>query len=318
MFRIPTVLTADEIVNKAFSRASKVSVSDPNPYFKAKKTATQKVSSAMDVLHTTLYSIVKKFPSIDNLPKFYSTLIHIQVNTDRLKHCLGSVDWAAQQCNEIGKGSLKKIKRYKTIVKINKEEQAAFGRMASVVKQVQGQLDFLAEAREYLRKLPTIDPEVPTVVVAGFPNVGKSNLVATLSTASPKVASYPFTTKKISVGHIIKGRERVQIIDTPGLLDRVLEDRNPMELQAIAALEHLADLIIFLEDRTGHCGFTIEHQVELRDEVKRTLPDIPMVVIHSKVDLKREETEVLCISCITGEGIEGLLATIFEMLQDAK
>jgi nucleolar GTP-binding protein len=85
--------------------------------------------------------------------------------------------------------------------------------------------------------------------------VGKSSLLRCLSSAKPEIAQYPFTTKEIHVGHIEKTEKyitkRFQIIDTPGLLDRPLSKRNEIEKQAIAALTHLADLIVFVLDVSG-------------------------------------------------------------------
>jgi len=49
-----------------------------------------------------------------------------------------------------------------------------------------------------------------TVVVAGYPNVGKSSFIRLVSTAEPEIAAYPFTTKGVIVGHRDLGKsERV-------------------------------------------------------------------------------------------------------------
>ena len=96
-----------------------------------------------------------------------------------------------------------------------------------------------------LRKLPHVGDEF-TVVVAGYPNVGKSSFIQLVSTATPEVASYPFTTKGVIVGHREVGRDRVQFIDTPGILDRPTIDRNAIELQALTAIVNLADIVLYI------------------------------------------------------------------------
>jgi len=54
---------------------------------------------------------------------------------------------------------------------------------------------------------------------------------------------------------------RVQVIDTPGILDHPLEDRNTIEMQAITALAHLRAAVLYFMDVSEHCGNTIEQQV---------------------------------------------------------
>ena len=56
-------------------------------------------------------------------------------------------------------------------------------------------------ARDTLRKLPSIDSSEPCIVVAGSPNVGKFTNFS-LSSGEPEIASYPFTTKQLHLGHL--------------------------------------------------------------------------------------------------------------------
>ncbi|GAH40561.1 unnamed protein product [marine sediment metagenome] len=79
---------------------------------------------------------------------------------------------------------------------------------------------------------------MPCVVVAGYPNVGKSSIVKNISTNKKiEVQEYPFTTKKLNMGHLELERRfdkiRIQCLDTPGILDRPMAKRNNIELQAI-------------------------------------------------------------------------------------
>ena len=85
-----------------------------------------------------------------------------------------------------------------------------------------------------------------------------------------EVNHYPFTTKRIHVGHFTFRRLQYQIVDTPGLLDRPMENRNQIEMQAISALEHLGSLVLFLIDDSEDCG-TGKEQQNLLDEVSKLL-----------------------------------------------
>jgi nucleolar GTP-binding protein len=59
----------------------------------------------------------------------------------------------------------------------------------------------LAAAARRLRRLPQVDPRLPTVALVGAPNVGKSSLVKVLSSGAPTVCDYPFTTRSVALGH---------------------------------------------------------------------------------------------------------------------
>lgn len=59
----------------------------------------------------------------------------------------------------------------------------------------------LAAAARRLRRLPQVDPCLPTVALVGAPNVGKSSLVRALSSGAPTVCDYPFTTRSVALGH---------------------------------------------------------------------------------------------------------------------
>jgi nucleolar GTP-binding protein len=156
------------------------------------------------------------------------------------------------------------------------------------------------------------------VVIAGYPNVGKSSLIRRLSAAKPEVAQYPFTTKQVYVGHMEKTvhyqKKRFQIIDTPGLLDRPLSERNNIERQAIAALRHLADLIVFLFDPSETSGYPMEEQTMMLQNLQKLFSDVPFIIVENKVDVCNTGSAHLKISCTTGEGIEPLRQEILSVL----
>jgi len=168
-----------------------------------------------------------------------------------------------------------------------------------------------------LRTFPDIE-DIPTVVIAGYPNVGKSSLIRQLSTAKPEIAQYPFTTKQIYVGHIEKTvhyeKKKYQIIDTPGLLDRPLSERNNIEKQAIAALRHLADLIVFIFDPSGTSGYQMNEQILMLDNIKKLFSDVPFIIVENKLDIKNTGSSNQKISCNTGEGIKELRQEILFIL----
>ena len=153
------------------------------------------------------------------------------------------------------------------------------------------------------------------MVVAGFPNVGKSKLVTSLSSAAPEIAPYPFTTKGIVVGHIEDDWRKFQIIDTPGLLDREFKDRNDIEKQAILALRYLTHVILFILDPSETCGYPMEKQEALLESVRKGFEGVPIIVAESKSDLLQRETDNIRFSAESGNNMERLQETILKELR---
>jgi nucleolar GTP-binding protein len=189
---------------------------------------------------------------------------------------------------------------------MDNERKQYYGRISSIMQRIDKDLKFLQNAREELRKVPDFDNSMPAVVIAGFPNVGKSQLVDKISTAKPQIAAYPFTTQGIGVGHFEKGWRKFQIIDTPGLLDRPLEDRNEIELQAVLALKHLADVIVFVLDPSETSGYSYEKQLH------------PMIEVENKVDLVRTNSDRIKISAMAGENLDQLKDEIVRVLKSTE
>jgi len=156
--------------------------------------------------------------------------------------------------------------------------ETLFGRDAAAV-------DSLKDMAQILRKLPVAEPEVPTLVLVGAPNVGKSSLVRLLSSGQPEVQNYPFTTRGVKMGHFFVHGERHVVTDTPGLLNRDEDERNAMERLTIASVEHLPTCVVFVMDLTGLCGTTVSNQLQIRDHLRRRFPDRPWLDVLSKGDL---------------------------------
>ena len=140
--------------------------------------------------------------------------------------------------------------------------------------------------------------------------MGKSLFVGKISSAKPKIASYPFTTKGISVGHFESQGMIYQVIDTPGLLDREMEKRNEMEVKAVLALRHLATIIVFVLDPTEYCGYPMDSQVEILNDIKSMFPDIELLEVENKIDIQKSDSDHLKISAMDGEGIEDLITLV--------
>ena len=301
---MPTVPTADEILDRSFRRAAKKMKEKLN-----KDRANEEfVRAVRSAIHDRLVYIIRGFPEFDKLPQFYRELTDILFGIDRIKQSLGAVGWAAKHAGMVGGELAFQARKSTDSLGVRKR---AVARTASIVHQIDKDLRFLNEVRNVLRKLPHID-DAFTVVIAGYPNVGKSSFIRRVSTATPEIASYPFTTKGIIVGHRRVGRERIQFIDTPGILDRPNDERNRIERQALSAIFNVADVVLFIIDPSEHCGYPLDSQLNLLDEISGMV-DIPVVTVANKSDLARADRYRL-MSTESGEGVGGVLDHILTYL----
>lgn len=302
-------------MDKAFRRAAKISKKGSDSLDSKKKTTLARITASGDIVETTLVGYIQKFPRMEKQDDFFPQLVNIVIGIDRYKKALGALNWAAGRTELLKNQSLREVRRTKDPAIIESIKKGFYGRLGSYIRQIEKDLLFLQDAKNKFRDLPTIDPKVPTAVVAGFPNVGKSSLVTYISTAAPEIAPYPFTTKGITVGHIEDDWKKYQIVDTPGLLDRDFEDRNDIEKQAVLALRYLTDIMIFILDPSESCGYTLEVQNKLLNNIKANFSDVPIVVAESKCDIMQTEGEARRISTVSGEGMPEFKEELITMLR---
>ncbi len=289
--KMPTILTADELIDKAFRRAEKAaSAFTPrgNPISKARQREELRVRTVSNILRDSLKKILDRTPGVSTLPEFYRELVDTLVDRNQFHKALASVNWAIKTIRTLEQRYAEKIRYSKDPEEIARLRRQFYGRVASVIKDIADNLEYLNQARNVLKELPVIELDLPTIVIAGHPNVGKSTLLRQLTNAKPEVASYPFTTKGINVGQFEEHYLRYQVIDTPGLLDRPLSERNEIEKQAILALKHLGKVIVYIFDPSEYCGYPVEDQMHLFDEIYAEFREFPFIVVLNKVDVASE------------------------------
>lgn len=300
---IPTVPTADEILDRSFRRAASKMKLKRNKD-RANEEFVRAVSQA---IHDRLVKVMQSFPEFDTLPPFYRDIVDIKWGLDRVRKALGGVGWAARWARTHGPGLAYQIRKSEDPSQIRKR---AVARLSSVVHQIEDDLLFLNEVRNIIRKLPHVSDEF-TVVVAGYPNVGKSSFIRLVSTATPEIAAYPFTTKGIIVGHRAVGRERMQFIDTPGVLDRPPQERSGIERQAVTAMMNLASAILVIIDASEHCGYPLEDQFRLLHEIEEMV-SVPVKVVVNKSDITYFDG-FINMSTETGEGVNEVLENLLAL-----
>ena len=324
--RVPRILDSEELMDYAFSRASRkaklMSVTGTKLQ-RARKREERKITVAGSSVRRYLNRILARIPGIED--PFYRELTDILVGEEEFRRCLGSLRWLVGKVERLEGEYVQRVRSARSTEEARRHRREFYGRLASLLRKIEPELLFLRAAREKLKNLPRVENTF-TVVIAGAPNVGKSSLLRCLTGAEPRVESYPFTTKQLLLGYFEHLSTRVQVIDTPGLLDRSIEELSRAERQCLLALKHLADLVLFLFDITETCGYPLEEQLRIYEGVVKHLRTEVIPVIN-KADLLTEEelkearkaeplSRALVCSAKRGEGVSEIIKKITEAMSN--
>jgi len=292
----------------------------------------RKVKFTMQSFNDKLSQILLEFPKLEDIHPFYADLINVLYDKDHFKLALGQINTARHLIDNVAKDYVRLIKFGDSLYRCKQLKKAALGRMATIMKRQNQSLQYLEQVRQHLSRLPTIDPNTRTLLITGFPNVGKSSFINKITRADVEVQPYAFTTKSLYVGHTDYKYLRWQVVDTPGILDHPLEERNTIEMQAITALAHLRAIVLYFVDPSEQCGHSLEQQKALFDNIKPLFNNKPLLVVSNKSDVlsrpeftpEKEEIfkeiekelgrDILEMSTVTEQGVMNVKVTACDML----
>ncbi len=168
---------------------------------------------------------------------------------------------------------------------------------------------------------------IADVGIVGYPNVGKSTLLASATAAKPKIASYPFTTLEPVLGVVEVGGQSFVLAEIPGLV----EGAHLGQGLGYDFLRHSLRTKMLIHLLDGTSLLPLQDMAQVNTELslfEPTLPQKPQLVVVNKVDLpevqarlaemkdafKRAGAPVLFISAATGEGVAEVMAETMKLL----
>jgi GTP-binding protein len=173
------------------------------------------------------------------------------------------------------------------------------------------------------------------VGLLGFPNVGKSSLIARVSAARPKIADYPFTTLVPNLGMVrLSGERSFVVADVPGLIEGA-HDGAGLGMRFLRHLERTR-VLVHLLDATASGGRTpLRDYDAINRELRLYDPELakrPQIVVLNKIDVsevrarrariaapfKRRGLALHAVSAATGEGVAELLEVVWRLLAQTR
>jgi GTP-binding protein len=162
---------------------------------------------------------------------------------------------------------------------------------------------------------------IADIGIIGYPNVGKSSLLAVASAAKPKIASYPFTTLEPALGVVETSQWSFLVAEIPGLIAGAHLGRG----LGHDFLRHVVRTKVLLHLVDGSSASPVEDMIQVNNELSlfdSALAQKPQLVAVNKIDLPQVRarlaeledvfshagTEIQFISAATGEGVSELMA----------
>lgn len=287
---IQTIPSGKQLVDIVLSKTNRKTPTVVHPGFKIQRIRSfymRKVKFCQTTYAEKFTKIIEDFPKIDDIHPFYADLCNVLYDRDHYKLALGQVNASKKIIDTIAKEYVRMMKFSDSLYKCKMLKRAALGRMCTAVKRLNGTLTYLEEVRQHLGRLPSINPATRTLILTGYPNVGKSSFMNIVTNANVDVQPYAFTTKSLFIGHLDYNYVTWQVIDTPGILDHPLEDRNTIEMTAITALAHLPAAVLFFVDVSEMCGYSLTQQVSLFHSIKPLFRNRPLLIVLNKIDLRK-------------------------------
>uniref|UniRef100_A0A9L0SGX7 Nucleolar GTP-binding protein 1 n=1 Tax=Equus caballus TaxID=9796 RepID=A0A9L0SGX7_HORSE len=288
--KITVVPSAKDFIDLTLSKTQRKTPTVIHKHYKIHRIRhfyMRKVKFTQQNYHDRLSQILTDFPKLDDIHPFYADLMNILYDKDHYKLALGQVNIAKNLVDNVAKDYVRLMKYGDSLYRCKQLKRAALGRMCTIIKRQKQSLEYLEQVRQHLSRLPTIDPNTRTLLLCGYPNVGKSSFINKVTRADVDVQPYAFTTKSLFVGHMDYKYLRWQVVDTPGILDHPLEDRNTIEMQAITALAHLRAAVLYVMDLSEQCGHGLKEQLELFQNIRPLFINKPLIVVANKCDVKR-------------------------------
>lgn len=318
--KITVVPSAKDFIDIVLSKTQRKTPTVIHRHYKISRIRqfyTRKIKYTQQNYHDKLSTILTEFPKLDDIHPFYADLMNVLYDRDHYKLALGQLNIAKHLIDNVAKDYVRLIKFADSLYRCKQLKRAALGRMCTIMKQQRQNLEYLEQIRQHLSRLPSIDPNTRTLLICGFPNVGKSSFMNKITRADVEVQPYAFTTKSLFVGHMDYRYLRWQVVDTPGILDHPLEERNTIEMQAITALAHLRAAVIYVMDLSGQCGHGIEEQIQLFENIRPLFSQKPLLVALNKTDIvtleELSEEERGAIGKLSQEGLSVLsMSTVQE------
>jgi GTP-binding protein len=156
--------------------------------------------------------------------------------------------------------------------------------------------------------------------LVGFPNAGKSTLIAAVSAARPKIADYPFTTLEPHLGVVRRGGHELVLADIPGLVEGAAEGRG-LGHRFLRHVERARVLVLLLDLASVEGRSPADQEQVLLEELRRYRPELlerPRLVVGTKADVATSAGPARSVSAVTHAGLDAFVDELGRLVDEAR
>jgi len=182
--KIAAVPSAGDFIDIVLTRTQRKTPTVIHPGYKISRIRSfymRKVKFTQQTINERLGLMLQDFPRLNDIHPFYADLMNILYDRDHYKLALGQVNTAKGLIDSLSRDYIRLLKYGDSLYRCKQLKRAALGRMMTILKRQKAAFAYLEEVRKHLSRLPALDPHTRSLLVTGFPNVGKSSFMNKVS-----------------------------------------------------------------------------------------------------------------------------------------
>ncbi|KAG9990035.1 P-loop containing nucleoside triphosphate hydrolase protein, partial [Aureobasidium melanogenum] len=190
---IAPVPTSQEFLDIVLSRTQRRLPTQIRAGFKISRIRAfymRKIKFTCETFAEKIQAVLDGFPRLADIHPFHKDLLNTLYDADHFRIALGQISTAKHLIETVARDYVRLVKYGQSLFQCKQLKRAALGRMATICKRLKDPLLYLEQVRQHLGRLPSIDPNTRTLLICGYPNVGKSSFLKNISRADVDVQPY--------------------------------------------------------------------------------------------------------------------------------
>ncbi|MDO8641828.1 MAG: GTPase, partial [Nitrosarchaeum sp.] len=172
-----------------------------NKFVQLRKEHIARIKTINEYLNKQMSKSLDAFPSFDSMNGFQNEMIATFIEVSELKRIIAHLNKMRKLIYSISRKYVSVVYKAQNERMVIYSYKQFLGRLFSFEKDLDKSILKLNKIIYELNKIPVVG-DYPTIILAGFPNTGKTTILSRLTDSKPKIAAYAFTTQDLMLGYL--------------------------------------------------------------------------------------------------------------------